>query len=65
MLDGLEIFKALTHLMPYDDQDLGSGDVDPKGKSPDEVRAEKKKLKMKYYSGTACVWSEGWKREGV
>ncbi|KAK2160281.1 hypothetical protein NP493_1658g00002 [Ridgeia piscesae] len=50
MLDGLEIFKALTHLMPYDDLDLGSGNVDPKGKTTDQVKEEKKKLKMKYYA---------------
>ena len=64
MLDGLEIFKALTHLMPYDDLDLGSGNVDPKGKTTDQVKEEKKKLKMKYYAGTACVWSENRRRVG-
>ncbi|ELU03763.1 hypothetical protein CAPTEDRAFT_101837 [Capitella teleta] len=32
MLDGLEIFKALTHLLPYDDQD-DVQKVDPRGKN--------------------------------
>ena len=54
MLDGLEIFKALTHLMPYDELDLGKDEVDSldtSAKSAEQIKAEKKALKIKYYTG--------------
>ena len=51
MLDGLEIFKALTHLMPYEDMDPIGDQVDVTGKSADQIRTEKKALRIKYYTG--------------
>ena len=51
MLDGLEIFKALTHLMPYEDMDPIGDQVDVTGKSSDQIKAEKKALRIRYYTG--------------
>ncbi|ELT89659.1 hypothetical protein CAPTEDRAFT_159406 [Capitella teleta] len=49
MLDGLEIFKALTHLLPYDDQD-DVQKVDPRGKSAEQVTDERRKAEIVYYT---------------
>lgn len=50
MLDGLEIYKALTHLLPYDEQD-DTAKVDNRGKSPEQVIAQKKQAEIDYYTG--------------
>ena len=50
MLDGLEIFQALTHLLPYEELDLPK--VDPKGRSHKEVEEERRNQETNYYIGT-------------
>jgi hypothetical protein len=50
MLDGLEIFKALTHLLPYEEQDEVK-QVDTRGKTVEEVMQERKRAEMTYYTG--------------
>ena len=53
MLDGLELFKALTHLLPYEELE---GDlkkkIDTNGKTPEQIREEEKMIRTKYYAGT-------------
>jgi len=49
MLDGLEIFKALTHLLPYEDDD--DKKVDVRGKSADDIAREKRQKELLFYSG--------------
>ena len=50
-LDGLEILKALTHLLPYDEDEDEERKVDVRGKSVDEVAREKKDRELRYYTG--------------
>ena len=51
-LDGLEIFKALTHLLPYEElQDSAKKKIDTYGKTPQEIKEEAKKIEIQYYSG--------------
>jgi len=55
-LDGLEILKALTHLLPYDSVDEEDKDkVDTKGKTADEVFKERKEKELSYYTGEPCL----------
>ena len=52
MLDGLEIYKALTHLLPYDSiQDTEVIKVDTQGKTTEQVNREKLEAEQKYYTG--------------
>jgi len=48
-LDGLEIFKALTHLLPYEEEEEKT--VDVRGKSPDDIAREKRQNELLFYSG--------------
>jgi len=50
-LDGLEIFKALTHLLPYEDDD--DKKVDLRGKSADDIAREKRQKELLFYSGNS------------
>ena len=55
MLDGLEIFKALTHLQPYADVNAKET-VEKTGKSLDQVQQEKQDAELKYYAGMVyCI----------
>ena len=53
MLDGLEIYKALTHLLPYDTLDVpppeGTGQRDDH--TPQQALADRKAAEVKYYTG--------------
>ena len=51
-LDGLEIFKALTHLLPYEDEETK---VDVRGKSKDDIEKEKRRNQLLYYAGISVV----------
>ena len=53
-LDGLEIYKALTHLLPYEEQD-DTEKVDPRGKTAEQVHMEKKKAELNYYTGRSML----------
>lgn len=58
MLDGLEILKALTHLLPYEDQE-DTEKVDPRGKTMEQVNEERRKAEIAYYTGlfrVRCSW---------
>jgi len=48
-LDGLEILKALTHLLPYEEDEQNK--VDVRGKSADDVAREKREKELLYYAG--------------
>jgi len=48
-LDGLEILKALTHLLPYEEDEQNK--VDVRGKSTDDVAREKREKELLYYAG--------------
>lgn len=50
-LDGLEILKALTHLLPYEDVDEeDKAPVETHGKTPDEVKRDKQEKELLYYT---------------
>ena len=55
MLDGLEIYKALTHILPYDELEPDSKKRatagNAKGKSTEQVLKEKKEQEVLYYTG--------------
>jgi len=48
-LDGLEILKALTHLLPYEEDEQNK--VDVRGKSADDIAREKRDKELLYYAG--------------
>jgi hypothetical protein len=51
-LDGLEILKALTHLLPYDSvDDEDKTKIDTRGKTADEILKEKREKELSYYTG--------------
>jgi multiple coagulation factor deficiency protein 2 len=50
-LDGLEILKALTHLLPYENVDNAETKIDTRGKTADEIRKEKRDRELAYYTG--------------
>jgi len=52
-LDGLEILKALTHILPYQ-EDEGEK-IDVRGKSADEIAKERKEKELLYYAGDDCM----------
>lgn len=54
MLDGLEIYKALTHLLPFDQIQDETVKVDTKGKTAFQIKEEQIKAEQKYYTGTYC-----------
>jgi len=55
-LDGLEILKALTHLLPYEPDDEKKDDV--RGKSAEEIAKQKREKELLYYAGdSARVYS--------
>ena len=55
-LDGLEILKALTHLLPYDSvEDDDKVEVDARGKTQDEVVKENREKELSYYTGKRCI----------
>ena len=47
-LDGLEILKALTHLVPYEPEEKGGKDL---GSSTEEKNRKLKEDELKYYMG--------------
>jgi len=49
-LDGLEILKALTHLLPYE-EDEQEEKANMRGKSADEKAKEKREKELLYYTG--------------
>ena len=51
-LDGLEIFKALTHLLPYEPEDEEKYKASHnKGLSKDELDALRRSDELEYYTG--------------
>jgi len=52
-LDGLEILKALTHLLPYEEDEQNK--VDVRGKSADDVAREKREKELLYYAGDTDI----------
>ena len=50
MLDGLEIYKALTHLLPYDEVE-DKPTVDKTGKTKAQIQSEEKDAQSQYYTG--------------
>ena len=57
-LDGLEILKALTHLLPYDEDDDEEKTVDVRGKSADDIAREKRDRQLRYYTGISVSTSQ-------
>ena len=63
-LDGLEILKALTHLLPYEPDDEKKDDV--RGKSAEEIAKQKREKELLYYAGdcarvySMCVYGATW-----
>jgi len=53
-LDGLEILKALTHLLPYEEDQESK--VDVRGKSVDDIAREKREKELLYYTGTVILF---------
>lgn len=54
-LDGLEILKALTHLLPYDEDEDEEKKVDMRGKSVDDIAREKRDRELRYYTGISAT----------
>ena len=54
-LDGLEIFKALTHLLPYEEDE--DKVVDVRGRSADDIAREKRRNELVFYSGQSISQS--------
>lgn len=52
MLDGLEIYKALTHILPFESIQEEGLKVDPTGKTPHQIKQEEIQAEQKYYTGT-------------
>ena len=52
-LDGLEILKALTHLLPYEEDE--DNKVDVRGKSADDIAREKRQKELLFYSGNSTA----------
>jgi len=51
MLDGLEIFKALTHLIPYDSlEESKQANIVTQGKTAEEIVQAKRLQKQRYYT---------------
>jgi len=53
MLDGLEIFQALTHLMPY--EELDPPKVNPKGRTHKEIEEDQRDEETKYFTGNITL----------
>ncbi len=54
-LDGLEIYKALTHLLPFEPESEDKYKVSAdhnQGKSKEEIESMRKDDELQYYSGT-------------
>lgn len=54
-LDGLEIYKAMVHMLPFDEiENMVYKKVDTKGKSAEQIIKERKEQEIKYYTGNFC-----------